>query len=179
MARLKEQLPWYRQFWPWFLIALPGSVVIAAFATLAIAITHDDEIVRDDYYKDGLAINQQLDREQLARTMNLSATLTWQPDSGEIRVILPLQINEQRLLLHWLHPLKRQLDRDIVLTRRDAESTLAQGALFGGQVDTSSGGRFYIQLENPATDSGHAWRVRGEISAKTGATLISTTTLIP
>jgi FixH len=29
--------PWYRQFWPWFLIALPGSVVIASFVTLYIA----------------------------------------------------------------------------------------------------------------------------------------------
>ena len=24
-----ESIPWYRQFWPWFLIALPATVVVA------------------------------------------------------------------------------------------------------------------------------------------------------
>ena len=31
-----DLLPWYRQFWPWFLIALPGTVVVAAIGTLVI-----------------------------------------------------------------------------------------------------------------------------------------------
>ncbi len=57
---------WYKQFWPWFLIALPGSVVIASVATIIIAIKNPDSIVVDDYYKAGLAINRDLSREQLA-----------------------------------------------------------------------------------------------------------------
>lgn len=30
--------PWYKQFWPWFLISLPGSVVIASMFTISIAV---------------------------------------------------------------------------------------------------------------------------------------------
>jgi FixH len=30
--------PWFKQFWPWFLISLPGTVVIASMITLSIAI---------------------------------------------------------------------------------------------------------------------------------------------
>ena len=32
--------PWYKQFWPWFLISLPGSVVIACMFTISLAIKH-------------------------------------------------------------------------------------------------------------------------------------------
>ena len=43
--------PWYKQFWPWFIIALPASVVIASFFTLYLAITNPDQlVVTDDEY---------------------------------------------------------------------------------------------------------------------------------
>lgn len=37
--------PWYKQFWPWFIIALPASAVIASFITLWIAIANPDGMV--------------------------------------------------------------------------------------------------------------------------------------
>lgn len=37
--------PWYREFWPWFIIGLLGSCVIACFMTLAIAIYHPEALV--------------------------------------------------------------------------------------------------------------------------------------
>ena len=37
--------PWYRQFWPWFLIVLPASSVVFSFATLYVAIRHADEVM--------------------------------------------------------------------------------------------------------------------------------------
>lgn len=43
--------PWYKQFWPWFIIALPASVVIASFFTLYLAVSNPDHlIVTDDEY---------------------------------------------------------------------------------------------------------------------------------
>lgn len=52
---------WFRQFWPWFLIALPGTVVIASLVTVYIAVTHQDPVVDGNYYKHGLTINERLD----------------------------------------------------------------------------------------------------------------------
>ena len=52
--------PWYREPWPWILMAGPAIVVVAGFATLAIAVKTDDGLVADDYYKQGLAINRVL-----------------------------------------------------------------------------------------------------------------------
>ena len=43
--------PWYRQFWPWFIIALPASAVIASFFTLWLAVSNPDTlVVSDDQY---------------------------------------------------------------------------------------------------------------------------------
>ncbi|HEY3488245.1 MAG TPA: FixH family protein [Gammaproteobacteria bacterium] len=45
MMEQKIQHPWYRQFWPWFLIALPASALIASSITCVIALRHADEVV--------------------------------------------------------------------------------------------------------------------------------------
>ncbi|MGB7451236.1 MAG: FixH family protein [Lysobacterales bacterium] len=43
--------PWYKQFWPWFIIALPASVVIASFFTLYLAVSNPHQlVVTDDEY---------------------------------------------------------------------------------------------------------------------------------
>lgn len=47
-----EGVPWYKQFWPWFIIALPASVVVASFITLWLAISNPDPlVVNDDDYR--------------------------------------------------------------------------------------------------------------------------------
>ena len=43
-----QNLPWYKQFWPWFIIALPASAVIASFFTLWLAISNPDHLVVDE-----------------------------------------------------------------------------------------------------------------------------------
>ena len=45
---MNEQQPWYRQMWPWILIAIPASAVVASAITLWLAITHEDPLVVDD-----------------------------------------------------------------------------------------------------------------------------------
>lgn len=40
--------PWYRQFWPWFLIALPAAAVVASMITLWLAVTNKDPLVVED-----------------------------------------------------------------------------------------------------------------------------------
>lgn len=68
--------PWYRQFWPWFLLALPMSAVIACFITLSIFLDAQPDMVVDDYYKKGKAINFQKDKQDAALRLQLEAQLT-------------------------------------------------------------------------------------------------------
>jgi hypothetical protein len=43
-----HNLPWYKQFWPWFIIALPAAAVVAGFFTLWLAISNPDHLVIDN-----------------------------------------------------------------------------------------------------------------------------------
>lgn len=43
--------PWYKQFWPWFLIILPATVVVACITTFVLFVENDVDLVAEDYYK--------------------------------------------------------------------------------------------------------------------------------
>jgi hypothetical protein len=67
---------WFKQFWPWFLIILPLTAVIAATKLLFTAIEHKPEMVVDDYYSKGKAINEDLTLIKNAKKNNISAVVT-------------------------------------------------------------------------------------------------------
>ena len=67
--------PWYKQFWPWVLIGLPTSVVIASITTYFLAINGIDSVTSKDYYKEGLAVNADLERDKKAAALGLSADI--------------------------------------------------------------------------------------------------------
>lgn len=67
--------PWYKQFWPWFLITPPLTAVIGGIITIWLAVNNDAELVTNNYYQDGLEINQRLKKEQVAVDMSIHATL--------------------------------------------------------------------------------------------------------
>lgn len=43
--------PWFKQFWPWFLISLPGAVVIASMFTITLAVQNAPIIVEKNLGK--------------------------------------------------------------------------------------------------------------------------------
>jgi uncharacterized protein len=67
--------PWYRQLWPWLLISGPAAVLVAGAVTTWIAFASADGLVAEDYYKQGMAVNKVLAREERAAQLGLSADL--------------------------------------------------------------------------------------------------------
>ena len=100
--------PWFRQFWPWFLILLPASVVVASLVTMYIAYYGADDLVVDEYYKDGLAINRQLEKKQRSVELGITARLNFSDDHVTARIEGP--VAEASLSLWLSHPL--EADRD-------------------------------------------------------------------
>jgi hypothetical protein len=80
--------PWYKQFWPWFLIALPTAAVVASIASLVIAVRNADTLVRADWSDAGENINVELALEREAATRGVSAVVRLEPASNRVSVQL-------------------------------------------------------------------------------------------
>lgn len=142
--------PWYRQFWPWFLIALPATSVVAGLTTLGIAIRNQDSLVRDDWYKDGKAINQSLARDALATRQGISAELQIDAMTGEVtaRVSGSGEFNvPSSLTLTLSHPTLADQDQTVTLSRQG-------DGPYRGVLKHGLQGRHYIELGTSE------WRLR-------------------
>ena len=143
--------PWYRQAWPWFLISLPATAVVAGTATLLIAVNTWDGLVVDDYYKEGKAIVQTIDRLNLAKKLGLNAALGI--DDG--RVSLQVSAVDSRsvpetVILTIIHPTQGGRDQTLVLNRLGSEA-------FVGSIEPLTPGRWLFQIENES----RSWRLNG------------------
>lgn len=141
--------PWYKQFWPWFLISLPGSVVIASIFTIIIASDKPDTVVMDDYYKQGLAINRDISREQLARKMGIKATLKMSVNHLTISLESTKKIDPGYLMLRIMHPTLADKDRQIKLNR-------ISPLVYRAKAPAISSGNWNVRLEPGNAD----WRIQ-------------------
>lgn len=154
--------PWYREPWPWLLMAGPFAVVVAGFFTLWLAIRSDDGLVADDYYKRGLAINQMLSRAQLAAQLNLSARIVVGPDARRVRVAVAGNSDlPDELRLRLVHPTRSVADQSIILHA-------AAPGVYAGDLPAPIAGRRLIMLE----DIARTWRLAGEASNEAQASVV-------
>ncbi|MDZ7826539.1 MAG: FixH family protein [Gammaproteobacteria bacterium] len=73
------RVPWYGHPWVWLLIAIPGLSVVGGIAMIVLATGSPNDLVRDDYYKAGLAIDQDLSEEQRAADLGITLSLETGP----------------------------------------------------------------------------------------------------
>ncbi|HCE39045.1 FixH family protein [Alloalcanivorax profundimaris] len=107
------EAPWYRHPLVWLMIALPASAVVGGLVTLAIAITHADSTVDDNWYRDGKAINRSLEAENRAARLGLAASLD---ADGRVRLSSAIAVPwPDRLNLKLRHPTFADQDRNLTL----------------------------------------------------------------
>lgn len=70
--------PWYKQFWPWFLIILPLTVVVWTIVTVIVFSNNSVSLVAEDYYKKGKGINVDLSKIHVAKDLGLNAAVSSQ-----------------------------------------------------------------------------------------------------
>lgn len=161
MTLRNDVLPWYKQRWPWFLIAGPAMVIVAGVITVWLAVVSNDGLVTDDYYKQGLAVNQRLHREQQAAALGLHADVM---RAGlNIRVLVAGNAESampQTLKLRLAHPTRAGQDQVMELASE------GQG-FYSGKLTADIGGRWLVSIEDPAG----LWRLQGEWLADSGEPL--------
>ena len=154
---MKASLPWYREPWPWLLMAGPVAVILAGGYTAWLAVTNEDGLVSDDYYKQGLAINKVIRRESAAAALGIQARIAFGEDS---HVSVDLSGAAPReLILQLVHPTRAGMDRRVPLTARG--SGRYEGIL------RSAEGRWHVAIEDPAG----TWRVGGIGVVDTGSVI--------
>ncbi len=155
--------PWYREPWPWFLMAGPAIVVVAGFLTLGFAIQSADGLVADDYYRQGKAINMTITRDARARDLGYRARLSLATD-GQVALAFSAAAPASptlRLSLH--HPTRAGFDREILLART------ADGR-YAAAMPPIDSARWALAVE----DEARTWRLTsdwhtGESSVELGA----------
>jgi hypothetical protein len=141
--------PWYKEPWPWILMAPPVAAVLAGLATVWIAVWSADGLVAEDYYRQGLAINRVIAREERARRLGIHAQV--QMGDGRIRVRLAGAAPEA-LFVHLAHRTRAGYDQRLRLARVAAgyEAQMAPLAPGGWRVSIEDPqGRWRIVREAP------------------------------
>ena len=147
----EDQCPWYKQLWPWLLISLPASAVFGGIATFILAVNSPNALVADDYYKQGLAINQQTERLRTATELGLEGLLRADNEYIQLELqAIDLQFPDS-LKLEFIHATRDDLDKNFTLERVDNN-------LYRAPYQPLQAGNWYLRLQS---DDGQ-WELRGK-----------------
>jgi hypothetical protein len=154
-------IPWYKQFWPWFIMGLPATVVVACIYTVALAFQNQDSLVNDNYYKVGKAINQSLGQREAAKKLAIIAQVNFDFSTQTVTVTTNSSNVDSGdfalsdLVLTLSHPLDSKQDNIIALSN-------VAPTVFSGSVPSLSG-RWYLKLIGSSDQLTGGWSIDGEI----------------
>ena len=156
-ALREDTQPWYKEPWPWILMAGPAIVVVAGFTTFYLAQKNAADLVSDDYYKDGKHIDIELKRDEAAIERKISSQVLISPSLDSAKIFVSGRFDHQApLRLVLLHPAKKAYDQEVALTPAQG------GILSGDKVEYNAvfkplpqAQHWYVRLE----DVGGQWRV--------------------
>ena len=107
--------PWWKQRWPWLLMAGPAIVIVAGAYTGYLAVTRQDALVVGDYYQQGKAINQDLRRDRVASSLGLSLSIGYDATQGLLAGQLHGNSNAKQLFLRLSHATLPDKDIQVVV----------------------------------------------------------------
>ena len=140
-----DQQKWFKNPWVWLIIALPMSAVIGGIITIIITNKNQPDMVMDDYYKKGKAINQELTLFENAKKMGIE---------------LDIKIHNHKLELRINHsvPALKVTFSHSTLARRDFELVATQNAqgIYTALFDQDIEGKWLLFV-GPMDDS---WKLK-------------------
>ncbi|MFC6336415.1 hypothetical protein GIR22_21165 [Pseudomonas sp. CCM 7891] len=157
--------PWYKHLWPWIIIGILACSVTLTLTMVTIAVNNPDNLVNDNYYEAGKGINRSLDRERLAQTLQMRATVHLDELTGEVELRLSGASAPGSLELNLISPTQPEKDRKVALALSQSE----QGRYIGQLPDKIEGRRF-VELLGIQDDK--TWRLFEEEDVSHGKDLL-------
>lgn len=165
--------PWYREFWFWFVFSPLIYIIIMCSITVTIALKGADDVIIDNYYKEGRMINQALEQDQRARDLGLLADLRFDRTSGDVMISLTSAVGDtaslpDAILLMMGHPVKEEKDQIIhlkAIAPGQYRGTLATEPQYSWYLTLYPIGDIALRKQAPWTLSGE---IDFRISDKTG-----------
>ncbi|WP_052154971.1 FixH family protein [Aliiglaciecola lipolytica] len=114
---LSDTTPWYKQFWPWFLITIPVISICLSITMLNLALNTEDSLVIDDYYKEGKGINLELTKIQEAKANGISTNLFIDGSRIQLEFVSGKPSSGEALNLHFYHATLQKNDFSLLLTQ--------------------------------------------------------------
>jgi hypothetical protein len=145
--------PWYKQFWPWFLIVVPIVTLGVGTTVITLAVTGEDSLVIDDYYKQGKAINNKLEKIKAAKALNLRTEISFLDEKIELRFLSQDPNNGAALTLDFYHSTQSDKDFVINLTQR-ADGT------YQAPIEQSLSGKWRVSLHPYHNE----WKIQQDIA---------------
>ncbi len=152
----QDSRPWHKEPLVWLILGIPMLSVFWGVVMITLAVDSKDSLVSDSYYKDGVNYTENVNMDNKAKRLQLSATLVFVDDMA--RLVLDGYLDEEpnSLVLNLIHPTLQEQDSSIFLQRTE-EST------YTGVSEITLPARRRLWLQSPE----QGWRLRssGHINA--------------
>ncbi len=145
----EDTLPWYRQFWPWFIIALPASAVVAGLFTVWLAMQSTDSLAVRSEDGVNVATERNLAAEAEADRRGLRASIEINSESGAVvaTMLSGRDVDAQRSLeLQLLHPTLAA--RDMIIELSPAIPLQDGVPVWAGHLLDPPSDRRYVRLSS-------------------------------
>ncbi|MBV1777074.1 FixH family protein [Burkholderiaceae bacterium DAT-1] len=161
-AVTQEKVLWYRVPFVWLLLVLLATAVIASIMLMWVAAKTNDGVITDDYYKQGLAIEEDFHRDDMALKLGMNIQLMVGDDSRQIHAIITAGKDQpESLKIKFSHP--TAAGRDQIITLKPDSSGMYAGTLEHGLQPI----RWLIDIEAPK-----GWRLYDQSKLGSGSVTI-------
>jgi hypothetical protein len=142
--------PWYKHFWPWFLMSGPALVVVAACISGWIAFRNQDPVLDVNYYQHG---NETLMASGNAKMLGLQAHMAFQNGKVFIRMTSTntnSQLPEQ-IMFSLSHMTRANVDQFVTLK--------LDGNQYVGELRSPKSDRWLVSVG----DQAGTWHIQGAV----------------
>ncbi len=145
--------PWYKQVWPWVLIAIPVLSTLKAVQAVIVMNRASPDLVVDDYYAEGKTINMNLEKYREAATRNLNGQLLVAANKAVVE-FKNNKLTDSELILEFVHSTKKSKDFTVTATR-SGES------IYVAELPVTLEGKWNIVVHDSKVD----WKMRTTLMA--------------